>query len=225
METKKKRIRKKTTKKKVVKKKPVKKKRKVVKSSDIKPKDIPPIEQREQEALEFRNLETPRAYQSIGWNRINAIPDHTEKTNSGRVDSIFGSISTMTQVQAKTLASDPHITIMESMVLQMNTRAMNRTKYIRDKDGDVVLDPETKKPLRETIQGDQKTAEYIVNRVGGKPKDRVEHSGPNGEQLEVKTKQIFDVDSMDRKQRKAFRDMLKKSEALPTKNIEIDGEE
>lgn len=164
-------------------------------------KDLKKIQEAEKDAPKIRNI-MPEAYYRTGYDRLNQIPELTEKLKDNVIENIIAAYYSMTTEALRRVKEDPNITILELSLLQM---------------------------LQKSINKDEKNAheitKYLHNRMGGKAKDRIEFSGPRGEALEVKSKYVPDFESMSAKQLEDFEKLLLKVNDAPLKEIKEDDEE
>lgn len=164
-------------------------------------RDLQKIKEEEAKAPKIRNV-MPEAYYRTGYERLNQIPELTEKLKDNVIENIIAAYYSMTTEGLKKVKEDPNITVLELSLLQM---------------------------LQKSISKDEKNAhdisKYLHNRMGGKAKDRIEFSGPKGEALEVRSKYVPDFDAMNQKQLEEFEQLLMKVNDAPLKEIKEDDEE
>ena len=95
-----------------------------------------------------------------GVERLNSIPDYSKLTNENLVSKVIGKYSVMTSKQLVKASKDPHNTLLETQVISMIL------KSLKSKDALSIT-------------------KYLHDRLDGKVKERVEHSGPNSKPIEI----------------------------------------
>lgn len=189
------------------KKRIIKRKKKVAKnkSSDNGSKNIPTMEEREKESVKFQDVSIP-IYSELGnnFNRLNMIPDYTTKTKAGVLENTLGTMVSMQPEQFANITKDKNLTILERMCAQLIKKCV---------------------ATKEEPDFSEETLKYVFNRVYGKPKDRVEHSGNVHQTFEAKTKQVPDIENFTVEELEKFKTSLKLNEGLPMKAVEITKDE
>lgn len=124
-----------------------------------------------------------------GADRINAIADHTKKLKKGFLENVYLEYSLMNTEEFAKAVKDKELTLLERQIIRSVTLAASKGK-------------------------DAITAQKMIqDRIGGKAKDRIEHSGPDGGAITVsqteKDKE-FDkfIDSMSKKELAAYEKAL-----------------
>lgn len=134
------------------------------------PKNIKKHEDHQNEmaliAKEASEVLEPIIYNKSSIDRINAIPDVRTVMNPDAMDNLIGKYGTMTPKQLEEASRDPQTSCFERMMMERQAMATS---------------PKTKAELA--------ISESIINRIGGKAKERHEHSGPNGGPLVLATSQ------------------------------------
>lgn len=177
METKKKVRRRKTSKKKITKKK------------------IPSMKEREKEAKVI-NSTIPKFYQQSGFERINQIPDYTEKMRENRVETIIAHFYAATPTELQEIAKDPRASNLERQIAQM---------FIESSDKD--------NAQKHTVRV------WLLERFSGVTKKEVTLKGHLNQEITHKQKKI-DIDSLSDEELARVEKELEKLGELPTKVIE-----
>jgi hypothetical protein len=162
--------------------------------------EIPTLEERELQAEKIRNV-TPKVYQSVNWDRLNNMPDYTEKSKPNRISNLYATYDNMSKAQLEAVLKDPNKTIGEIRVLMTMKASLDE----KNKD-------------RMTVQ------KYIDERIEGKVKQTVEYTGNINQKMEYQTKEIPDFDAMTKEQRRAYRQALEAVHHLPTKSVKVEDE-
>ena len=97
-----------------------------------------------------------------GIERINAIPDYTKIMEPNMIERTIMKFYPMTKTQLIHASKDPYNTMMEISILGMIK---------------IMHDPSDSKYVS--------VNKYIHDRIGGRPKERIEHSGPGGSAIQT----------------------------------------
>ena len=161
--------------------------------------DAPSIEEREAQAKKIKDV-VPKVYSHrTGIDRLNSLTDYTEELKPNRLETLIARFYTSTEEELNAISKDPQATILERTLLQMFKESMdskNKSKNMISK--------------------------YLHSRIAGMPKKEIIFSGNVNQNLQYQTKKVPDIDSMDKDQRKAFREALESVSALPLKEIKVD---
>ena len=156
---------------------------------------IPTIEEREAAAADLKDV-VPPLYQHNGWDRLNSIPDYTEKMTSNRLETIIANYYSMNENQFKAIAKDPAATILEKQIAQQFLESLD-----------------TKNKDRNHIR------EYLQTRFAGAPKKEIVFTGNVKQRLQHETKEIPDFENMTPEQLDQFQEMLDGMAELPYKEV------
>ena len=184
--------------------KKIRRRRSAPTSKSQKPKqtEIPTIEEREEQANKIKDV-VPRVYRHrTGIDRLNSLKDYTEELKPNRLETLIARFYTSTDEELKAIAKDPQATVLEKTLLQMFKESMD-----------------TKNKSKNMI------SKYLHSRLAGAPKKEIIFSGNVNQNLQYQTKKVPDIDSMDKDQRRAFREALESVSTLPLKEIKVDTED
>lgn len=127
--------------------------------------------------------------------RINDIPSFSKTLNENFLENLMAKYSLMTVTQLEMASEDPDVSILERIIMEQLAVALDQ---------------------REKLGAD--AAKYIQERIGGKAKQVIEHSGPKGSAIklthETITKQIDNfLDLLDENELEEYEQMaLNKAE-------------
>lgn len=157
------------------------------------------VREQEREALVIREV-IPQTYKNqTGYDRLNAIPDYTERLKPNRIANILGNLFVMTREQLIELAKDKHLTVLEQNLIQM-----------------------VKESLDESVKGKTEISKYLHSRTEGMPRKIVEFSGQVDQKLELQTKEIPDIDNMSYDELDSLEKLAKSLMNAPRKKVKID---
>jgi hypothetical protein len=175
-------------------------KKKSEKEEDKK-EDIPTMEEREEMSGHIQDV-IPESYaHQSGFDRINSIPNYTEKMKENRLETLIANYFIMTPQQLTHASQDPHATILEKTTMKLFQDAVSEGKEAYDK------------------------LKYLHDRMIGKPKREVFFTGGLEQKVQYVSKEVPDLENMTREERKKFREALKLTKSLPTKEITVEGED
>jgi hypothetical protein len=162
---------------------------------------IPTVDKKEEQASKIKDV-MPACYQKTSWDRLNSLDDYTKKMKPNRLESLIAYFYNMEPYQLQEAAKDKKANMLERSILKMIqiSEDENHPKAIA-------------------------TKKYLLERMFGKPKKEIVLSGNVSQKLQYETKQVPDIEGMNQEQRDAFMDILNATEALPLKEITVEGKE
>lgn len=142
-------------------------------------------------------------YESV--DRLNQIPDFTEMLNENIVENSLSRFTGVDTRLFRRIVEKGNISMLERAAIELVMMTSKKSAKDRDK--------------LEAIK-------YLHARIGGKPKERIEHSGPKGKPIQLKTTRAeFDLSKMSDKQLDALEKIAKVMNKLPIKETEKEEED